>query len=149
MSGEKMNYITKSYEETFSVGEKFSAMLSPGAIVALDGDLGAGKTAFTAGVVKGLGGTDIVTSPTFTIVNEYRKSKLPVFHFDIYRLESMDDLYDIGWDDYVNQKGIIIMEWADIIKHELDYPYYEVIIKKRFDIGEDAREITIDYRSEN
>lgn len=143
-----MNYITNSYEETFEVGKKFSRMLSRGEIVTLDGDLGAGKTAFTSGVVAGLGGTEIVTSPTFTIVNEYRKTTIPVFHFDIYRLESMDDLYDIGWTDYVMQKGIIIMEWADIVKSELDYPYYEVIIKKRFDIGEDAREIIIDYRSE-
>ena len=143
-----MNYITNSYEETLEVGKKFSRMLSRGEIVTLDGDLGAGKTVFTSGVVAGLGGTEIVTSPTFTIVNEYRKTTIPVFHFDIYRLESMDDLYDIGWTDYVMQKGIIIMEWADIVKSELDYPYYEVIIKKRFDIGEDAREIIIDYRSE-
>lgn len=144
-----MKYITNSYEDTFRLGFEFASKLKPGMIVTLDGDLGAGKTAFTTGLVAGLGLADKVTSPTFTIVNEYRKSEIPVFHFDVYRLTSMDDLYDIGWDDYVGQNGIIIIEWADIIKSELEYPYYEITITKRFDISDDAREINIDYRGEN
>ena len=141
-----MKYITSSYEETQKLAFEFANNLKPGMIVTLDGDLGAGKTAFTTGVVSGLGCTDTVTSPTFTIVNEYRKGNIPVFHFDIYRLSSMEDLYDIGWEDYLSQNGIIIIEWADIIKTELDCPYVEITIKKQLDISDDTREITIEYR---
>lgn len=141
-----MKYITTSYEDTQRLGAKFASTLKAGDIVTLDGDLGAGKTAFTSGLVAGMMCEDTVTSPTFTIVNEYRKGKVPIFHFDVYRLTSMDDLYDIGWDDYLVQNGIIIIEWADVIKSELDYPYVEITITKRFDIGDDAREININYR---
>ena len=119
-----MQYITKSYDETHNLGVEFASKLNEGARIALDGDLGAGKTAFTTGVASGFGVTETVTSPTFTIVNEYRSGRIPVFHFDVYRLSSMDDLYDIGWDDYVTQNGIILMEWASIVKDDLDYPYY-------------------------
>ncbi|MBQ4526562.1 MAG: tRNA (adenosine(37)-N6)-threonylcarbamoyltransferase complex ATPase subunit type 1 TsaE [Clostridia bacterium] len=142
-------YISNSYDDTLKIGEDFAKYLKPGDIVTLDGDLGAGKTAFTTGVCKGLGITEYVNSPTFTIVNEYRSGNIPVFHFDVYRLTSMDDLYDIGWDDYASSKGIIFMEWAEIVKNELDEFYYEIIIKKRFDLGDDSREITICYRGEN
>lgn len=142
-------YISNSYEDTLEIGKCFANELKPGDIVTLDGDLGAGKTAFTTGVCKGLGISEYVNSPTFTIVNEYRSGKIPVFHFDVYRLTSMDDLYDIGWDDYVSSNGIVLMEWADIVKNELDDAYYEIIIKKRFDLGDDSREITICYRGES
>jgi len=140
-----MKIVTSSYEETFAFGKKIANDLKKGTIITLDGDLGAGKTALTSGIVAGLGSSDIVTSPTFTIVNEYRKGDIPVFHFDLYRLSCMDDLYDIGWDDYVNQDAIIIIEWADIVKKEFDYPYTEIIISKLIEDGEDKREITINF----
>ncbi|MBE7051688.1 MAG: tRNA (adenosine(37)-N6)-threonylcarbamoyltransferase complex ATPase subunit type 1 TsaE [Ruminococcaceae bacterium] len=143
-----MQYITKSYDETHNLGVEFASKLKEGTLIALDGDLGAGKTAFTTGVASGFGVTETVTSPTFTIVNEYRSGRIPVFHFDVYRLSSMDDLYDIGWDDYVAQNGIILMEWASIVKDDLDYPYYEINITKRLDLGDDVREISIEYRGE-
>lgn len=139
-------YISYSYEETLAIGESLADFFKPGDIVTLDGDLGAGKTALSTGLCKGLGCSEKVTSPTFTIVNEYMSGSVPVFHFDVYRLTSMDDLYDIGWDDYVNRKGIILMEWADIVKNELEESYYEIIIKKKFELGEDAREISINFK---
>ena len=144
-----MQYITNSYEETRSLASKFAANLKPGDVVTLDGDLGAGKTAFTSGLVCGLGNKEYVTSPTFTIVNEYRKGNIPVFHFDVYRLESIDDLYDIGFDDYISQNGICVIEWADIIRDGLDMPYYEVRINKILDKSEDTRSISVIYRGDN
>lgn len=141
-----MKHISSSYEQTLKIGKEIALGLKEGTILTLDGDLGAGKTALTTGIALGLGCGDIVTSPTFTIVNEYRNCDIPIFHFDLYRLTSMDDLYDIGWDDYVNQNGIIILEWADIVKNEFDYPYKEIIIKKLPDLGEDEREITINSK---
>ena len=139
-------YISHSYEETQRIGSEFAQQLKPGDIIALDGDLGAGKTAFTTGVCNGLMCVEKVTSPTFTIVNEYNSGRIPVFHFDVYRLTSMDDLYDIGWDDYIDRKGLILMEWASIVKNEFDFSFYEITITKRFDLGEDSREISIVYR---
>ena len=146
-----MKIITSSFDETFAFGKEFASNLKRGTIITLDGDLGAGKTALTSGIVAGLGSADIVTSPTFTIVNEYRKGEVPVFHFDLYRLSCMDDLYDIGWEDYVNQDAIIIIEWADIVKKEFDYPYVEIVIKKLNDViqttGGSCRKTSKRYRS--
>lgn len=139
-------YVSDSYEQTITLGRSLASFFKPGDIITLDGDLGAGKTALSTGICKGLGCSEKVTSPTFTIVNEYTSGSIPVFHFDVYRLTSMDDLYDIGWDDYVNRKGIILMEWADIVKNELEESYYEIIIKKKFELGEDAREISINFK---
>lgn len=144
-----MKYITESYEQTVEFAKDFAKSLRPGDIVTLDGDLGAGKTAFTSGIVCGIGATDRISSPTFTIVNEYCTGKIPVFHFDVYRLSSEDDLYDIGWDDYIRRNGIVIVEWADIVRSIFDEPYYEVRITKRFDIGDDAREINISHKGED
>ena len=100
-----MTYITNSPAETEAVGEKLAALLQPGAIIAYTGDLGAGKTAFTRGLARGLGCRDCVTSPTYTIVNEYLSGRMPLFHFDMYRLASSDDLWDIGWEDYLDRGG--------------------------------------------
>lgn len=147
--GVTMKILSESYEDTINIAKDFAKSLKSGSFVTLDGDLGAGKTAFTSGLVSELSPATTVTSPTFTIVNEYHGGEIPVFHFDVYRLESMDDLYDIGWDDYVNRQGIIIMEWASVVKDELDMPYIEINIIKRPELGEDVREINIDYRGEN
>ena len=98
-----MIYLTNSPEQTEEVGAALSKVLSPGTVIAYRGDLGAGKTAFTRGLAKGLGCYDMVTSPTYTIVNEYLSGKMPLFHFDMYRLRSAEDLWDIGWEDYLDR----------------------------------------------
>ena len=100
-----MEYISNSPAETEALGEALAARLTAGTVVAFTGDLGAGKTAFTRGLARGLGVPDRVTSPTFTIVNEYEGGRLPLFHFDMYRLGSSDELFDIGWEDYLARGG--------------------------------------------
>ncbi|WP_251446855.1 tRNA (adenosine(37)-N6)-threonylcarbamoyltransferase complex ATPase subunit type 1 TsaE [Vermiculatibacterium agrestimuris] len=108
-----MEYHTHSEGETEAVGEALARTLEPGAVIAFTGDLGAGKTAFTRGLARGLGLTGRVTSPTFTIVNEYEGGRLPLFHFDMYRLESSDELFDIGWEDYLRRGGVCAVEWSE------------------------------------
>ncbi|MDR0937588.1 MAG: tRNA (adenosine(37)-N6)-threonylcarbamoyltransferase complex ATPase subunit type 1 TsaE [Oscillospiraceae bacterium] len=102
---------THSELETEAVGRGIALKLAPGAVIALSGELGAGKTAFTRGAASALGSYN-VSSPTFTIVNEYLGGTLPLFHFDFYRLSGEDEVYDIGWDDYLERGGIIIAEWS-------------------------------------
>ncbi len=145
MSDMNKVYQSSGYDHTRAIAAEFAKALLPGDVVTLDGDLGAGKTAFTGGLAMGLGITRHVTSPTFTIVNEYHGGSVPLYHFDVYRLESMDDLYDIGWEDYVSAGGICVVEWADIVREGLDYPYYEVRILKKGET-EDSREISIVYK---
>lgn len=108
-----MQIISNRVEETESLGSRLAARLPAGAIVAFTGDLGAGKTAFVRGMARGLGISERVTSPTFTIVNEYEGSVRPLFHFDLYRLNSSDELFDIGWDDYLTRGGICAVEWSE------------------------------------
>ena len=108
-----MQYTTNSPEQTEALGEALAAGLGPGAVVAFRGDLGAGKTALTRGLARGLGYADRVTSPTYTIVNEYLGGRLPLFHFDMYRLSSDDDLWDIGWEDYLDRGGVCAVEWSE------------------------------------
>ncbi len=105
-----MEIITNSPEQTEAAGAALAEHLSPGAVIAYRGDLGAGKTAFTRGLARGLGITEPVTSPTYTIVNEYTSGRLPLFHFDMYRLSSADELFDIGWEDYLQRGGICAVE---------------------------------------
>lgn len=137
-----MQYTSNCYNDTFEFGKEFAKTLTKGDVVILNGDLGAGKTAFTAGVAAGLGITDYVSSPTFTIVNEYRNGKTPVFHFDLYRLTGEDDLYDIGVEEYLSNDGICIFEWPDFAKSLLD-SYYTVEIQKDLSVSEDYRKIII------
>lgn len=108
-----MRFITNSTEETRELGKRLAEKLEPGSVVAFTGDLGAGKTAFTGGLADGLGVSDRVTSPTYTIVNEYEGGRLPLFHFDLYRLESADELFDIGWEDYLERGGVCAVEWSE------------------------------------
>lgn len=115
-----MEYITHSPEETEAVGASLAPLLSPGTVIAYRGDLGAGKTAFTRGLAKGLGYAEPVTSPTYTIVNEYLGGKMPLFHFDMYRLASSDDLWDIGWEDYLERGGICAVEWSENVADALE-----------------------------
>ena len=113
-------FVTNSPEETEKLGCRLGERLAPGAVVAFTGDLGAGKTAFTRGLARGLGISDRVTSPTFTIVNEYEGGRLPLFHFDMYRLGSADELFDIGWEDYLNRGGVCAVEWSEHVREALD-----------------------------
>lgn len=108
-----MEYRTHSEDETEALGEELGRSIAPGTVIAFTGDLGAGKTAFTRGLARGLGVSDRVTSPTFTIVNEYEGGRLPLFHFDMYRLESSDELFDIGWEDYLTRNGVCAVEWSE------------------------------------
>ena len=105
--------MTNSAEETEALGARLGAELPAGTVIAFTGDLGAGKTAFTRGLARGLGITDRVTSPTYTIVNEYEGGRLPLFHFDLYRLSDGEELFDIGWEDYLTRNGICAVEWSE------------------------------------
>ena len=135
-----MTFLTNSPRETEAVGEALAKLLQPGTVVAYQGDLGAGKTAFTRGLARGLGCTDLVTSPTYTIVNEYLGGRLPLFHFDMYRLKSSDDLWDIGWEDYLERGGVCAVEWSENVADAMEEPVLVTIYK----LGEDARRITIE-----
>ena len=108
-----MEYLTHDEAETEALGARLAAVLSPGAVVAYQGGLGMGKTAFTRGLGRGLGYSGRVTSPTFTIVNEYEGGRLPLFHFDMYRLPDEDALFDIGWEDYLDRGGVCAVEWSE------------------------------------
>ena len=115
-----MERYSASERETEALGEALVERLSPGAVVAFTGDLGAGKTAFVRGMAKGLDIPQRVTSPTFTIVNEYEGGRLPLFHFDLYRLGSSDELFDIGWEDFLRRGGICAVEWSENVADALE-----------------------------
>ena len=135
-----MQFITNSPAETEAIGAALSKILTPGTVIAYRGDLGAGKTAFTRGLARGLGVNDPVTSPTYTIVNEYLGGRMPLFHFDMYRLHSADDLWDIGWEDYLERGGICAVEWSENVTDAME-DAITVTIEK---LGEDTRRITIE-----
>lgn len=135
-----MTIITKSEAETIQAGQAFGATLSPGTIVAMYGDLGAGKTAFIRGLAQGLQLNVRVSSPTFTIVNEYL-GRIPLFHFDMYRLKSADELFDIGWDDYLERDGVCAVEWSENVEDAFPPETIRIKIDK---INETDREIYID-----
>ena len=135
-----MTYITNSPAETEAIGAALGKHLDPGTVIAYRGDLGAGKTAFTRGLARGLGYRDPVTSPTYTIVNEYLGGRLPLFHFDMYRLRSSEDLWDIGWEDYLDRGGVCAVEWSENVEDALE-DALTVTIEK---LGEGSRRITIE-----
>ena len=135
-----MIYYTHSEQETEQLAEQLAPLLNPGTVIAFDGDLGAGKTAFTRGLARGLGITERVTSPTYTIVNEYN-GPVPLFHIDMYRLNSSEELFDIGWEDYLERGGILAVEWSERVADALEDP---VRISIRRDGGENDRCIKIE-----
>ena len=135
-----MEFITNSPAETERIGAFLAEKLQPGTVIAYRGDLGAGKTAFTRGLARGLGYAEPVTSPTYTIVNEYLGGKLPLFHFDMYRLRSSEDLWDIGWEDYLERGGVCAVEWSENVEEALER-FILVNIEK---IGDESRRITIE-----
>ena len=135
-----MEFITHSPEETERVGAALGRVIPAGTVIAYEGDLGAGKTAFTRGLSRGLGCAEQVTSPTYTIVNEYLSGRCPLFHFDMYRLRSADDLWDIGWEDYLDRNGVCAVEWSKNVREALEDPVIVRIEK----LGDETRRITLE-----
>ena len=135
-----MEFYSHSPAQTEAVGEALGRVLKAGTVIAYLGDLGAGKTAFTRGLARGLGATESVTSPTYTIVNEYMSGRLPLFHFDMYRLSSSDDLFDIGWEDYLDRGGVCAVEWSENVADAMDGAITVTLEK----LGEEDRRIIIE-----
>ncbi len=135
-----MTFTTNSPLETEAVGAALGAIVPAGTVIAYRGDLGAGKTAFTRGLARGLGYRDPVTSPTYTVCNEYLGGRLPLFHFDMYRLRSAEDLWDIGWDDYLDRGGVCAVEWSENVEEAMENAVCITIEKT----GADTRRITIE-----
>ena len=125
-----MEYVSNSPAETENLGAALAERLKPGTVVAFSGDLGAGKTAFVRGMARGLGISERVTSPTFTIVNEYEGGRLPLFHFDMYRLGSSDELFDIGWEDYLVRGGVCAVEWSENVSDAMEGDCIRVDIRR-------------------
>lgn len=125
-----MEVITHSRSETEALGGRLAQALGPGAVVAFTGDLGAGKTAFVSGMARALGVEERVTSPTFTIVNEYEGGRLPLFHFDMYRLGGAEELFDIGWEDYLARGGICAVEWSERVAEAMEADAIRVSIRR-------------------
>lgn len=135
---------TKNPEETFALGQKIGRAALPGQVYTLTGDLGVGKTVFTQGVAAGLGITEPVNSPTFTIVQVYEEGRLPFYHFDVYRIGDIEEMEEIGYDDYFFGEGICLIEWAELIEEILPEDRISITIEKDLSRGFDYRRITIE-----
>ncbi|MCR4841391.1 MAG: tRNA (adenosine(37)-N6)-threonylcarbamoyltransferase complex ATPase subunit type 1 TsaE [Lachnospiraceae bacterium] len=131
-------------KDTFEFGRMMGEKIKPGTVITLSGDLGVGKTVFAKGLAKGLGITEPVVSPTFTIVQEYKEGRIPLFHFDAYRIEDSEEMYEIGFDEYLNYGGICLIEWAENINDMLPESFYKVTIEKDLEKGFDYRRITLE-----
>jgi len=136
-----MQIRTNSADQTENFGKMLAEHLHPGDVIAYYGDLGAGKTALTRGIARGLGILQAVTSPTYTIVNEYLDGRMPLFHFDMYRLGSAEELFDIGWEDYLTRGGVCAVEWSENVEEAFDHPIRITI--ERDTENEDSRLITV------
>ena len=134
---------TRKAEETFALGEKIGRQAKPGQVITLVGDLGVGKTVFTKGLAQGLGITEPVSSPTFTIVQEYRDGRLPLYHFDVYRIGDPEEMEEIGYEDYFYGDGVCLIEWANLIEEILPGERTQIVIEKDLEKGFDYRKITI------
>ena len=134
---------TRSQEETFETGRKLGEKAVPGQVFTLMGDLGVGKTVFTQGLARGLGIQEPVSSPTFTIVQVYEEGRLPFYHFDVYRIGDVEEMDEVGYDDYIMGDGVSLIEWADLIEEILPEKRTEVRIEKDLEQGFDYRKITI------
>ena len=137
---------TNSPEETFRVGKELGEKAYAGQVFTLTGDLGVGKTVFTQGLAKGLGIEEPVNSPTFTIVQEYDGGRLPFYHFDVYRIGDVEEMEEVGFDDYVMGEGVSLIEWADLIREILPKKRTEILIEKDLERGFDYRRITVAQR---
>lgn len=131
-------------KDTYELGEKIGQMAKPGMVISLTGDLGVGKTVFTQGLAKGLGIEEPVNSPTFTIVQVYEKGRLPLYHFDVYRIGDIEEMDEIGYEDYFYGEGVCLIEWADLIREILPEQMCRVTIEKDLEKGFDYRKITLE-----
>lgn len=132
--------LTNSPQQTYELGKRIGQILKPGTVICLSGEMGAGKTAITQGIVKGVGVDTYVTSPTYTIINEY-DGDIPIYHFDVFRIEDVEELYEIGFDEYLYGMGIVIIEWASLIQEALPDEYLWINIGKGKDF--DDRTLTL------
>ncbi len=140
-----MQYESNSHQETQGIAEAFAKTLTAGDVLCLSGDLGVGKTAFVQGLVQGLGISEYVSSPTFTIVNCY-DGAMPVYHFDVYRISDEDEMYEIGYEEYIYGSGVSVIEWPEMISGILPDKRYDITIEKNLEKHEDYRKITIEKR---
>lgn len=131
-------------KDTYELGEKIGKMAKPGMVISLTGDLGVGKTVFTQGLAKGLGIEEPVNSPTFTIVQVYEEGRLPLYHFDVYRIGDIEEMDEIGYEDYFYGEGVCLIEWADLIREILPEQMCRVTIEKDLEKGFDYRKITLE-----
>lgn len=131
-------------KDTYELGEKIGQMAKPGMVISLTGDLGVGKTVFTQGLAKGLGIEEPVNSPTFTIVQVYEGGRLPLYHFDVYRIGDIEEMDEIGYEDYFYGEGVCLIEWADLIREILPEQMCRVTIEKDLEKGFDYRKITLE-----
>ena len=130
--------------DTYELGEKIGQMAKPGMVISLTGDLGVGKTVFTQGLAKGLGIEEPVNSPTFTIVQVYEEGRIPLYHFDVYRIGDIEEMDEIGYEDYFYGEGVCLIEWADLIREILPEQMCRVTIEKDLEKGFDYRKITLE-----
>ena len=135
---------TFSPEETFAFGEELGKNARPGQVYTLTGDLGVGKTVLTQGIAKGLGIDEAICSPTFTIVQEYHTGRMPFYHFDVYRIGCVEEMDEIGFDDYVYGEGLTMIEWANLIEEILPDHFWQIMIEKDLEKGFDYRMITVE-----
>jgi len=140
---EEMIYETWSPEETRVLGEKIGAAAKPGDLYTLVGDLGVGKTVFTQGIAEGLGIREPICSPTFTIVQVYEEGRMPFYHFDVYRIGEIEEMDEIGYEDYFYGEGLCMVEWANLIEEILPQERFDVTIEKDLEKGFDYRKIII------
>lgn len=131
-------------KDTYELGEKIGQLAKPGMVISLTGDLGVGKTVFTQGLAKGLGIEEPVNSPTFTIVQVYEEGRLPLYHFDVYRIGDIEEMDEIGYEDYFYGEGVCLIEWADLIREILPEQMCRVTIEKDLEKGFDYRKITLE-----
>ena len=143
-----MIYDSHSEEETYIIGNAIGNNAKPGQIFCLNGDLGVGKTVFTKGFAKGLGVDDVISSPTFTIVQEYTNGEMPFYHFDVYRIADPEEMYEIGFEEYIYGGGVCLIEWAELITDILPENITQITIEKDLDKGLDYRRITIENGEE-
>lgn len=136
-----MIYESLGEKDTYELGKRFGAQVKPGDIYLLHGDLGVGKTVFTKGFAQGIGISEPITSPTFTLIQEYEEGRLPLYHFDVYRIGDVEEMYDLGFEDYFYGEGVCLIEWASRIKEILPSFCYEITIEKDLEKGFDYRRI--------
>lgn len=139
-----MDVVTRKPEETFALGERLGKNALPGEVYCLNGDLGVGKTVFTQGFAKGLGIEEPVNSPTFTIVQQYESGRLPLYHFDVYRIGDVEEMDEIGYEDCFYGQGVTLIEWSCLISPILPERVITVLIEKDIELGFDYRRITVE-----